>query len=293
MSPEGARGRVMSFVVVSLYTPDYREKAERLAASCTAFGLPTNLIEAPAVHASISRRGSGDLSLTKPVIISKALERWAKPVLWLDADMVIRERPERIESLAGHTDLAIYNWLADEHTDAWRPLANATPGKEGRPRFWEFRHAIDYFDQNQLFCSGGTQLWSPGEASAALLDDWQATIAAYPGVADDECLDFAFNNRDNTALRREWLGKDYVRLSWWPQVRPVIDHPDMAGEGTPAHIPETGRRKRFYPERAKIVMPPPGSIPRAAIIDVEEGWLLRRVDGGLVRVEPANRPFWP
>ncbi len=275
----------MSLLVVSLHTPDYRTKAGRLAASCAAFGLPTAFTEAPAVHPSISARGGAIGGPTKPALIRQALAASGEPVLWLDADMMVREQPEHLEALAGTCDLAIYNWLADDHTDAWRPL-------EGQSRYWEFRHAIDYFDETQLFCSGGTQLWSATEAALALLDDWQAAIEAHPGVADDECLDFAFNNRDNTALRREWLRKDYVRLRWWPHVKPVIDHPDPTGEGTPAHLPGTGQRKRFYPERAKIVMPPPGSIPRAAIIDVEEGWLLRRVDDELVRVEPAKTTFW-
>lgn len=280
------------FVVVSLHTPDYGPKVERLAKSCEVVRLPAAFIEAPTVHFSISRRGHADLGLTKPRIILQALERWKKPVLYLDADMVVRESLTQIEGLAGTCDLAIYNWLADPHTDAWKPVDGAAPGLHGRPRYWEFRHAIDYFDESQLFCSGGTQLWSPSKAALGLLDDWQATIAAHPGVADDESLDFTFNNRDNAGLRPHWLGKEYLRCSWWPHVRPVIEHPDPAGENEPEHIPDSAGRKRFYPERARIVLPPPGSTPRAAIIDVEEGWLLRRTNDGLVRVEPAKTGFW-
>jgi hypothetical protein len=282
------------FVVATLHTPDYRGKAERLAASCRAFGLTFAAYEVPQIHSSISRHGADDPALAKPATIRRALSEHAVPVLYLDADMVIVQPLDGLAAIARACDFAIYNWLADPASDAWRPVdRDPATTRVREARYWELRHAIDYHDEAQLICSGATQLWAPSPAALALLDDWQAAIAAFPGAADDECLDFAFNNRDNGALRPGWLDKSFVRYPWWPHVRPVIDHPDPTGTRTPASIPEDGPRRRFYPERAGVKLPPPDSLPRSAILDIEEGWLLREANGQLVRVERARTAFWP
>lgn len=282
------------FLVVTLHTAAFQQKARRLAASCRAMGLPLAIYEMPQAHCSIVRGGSSDPRLAKAAVIRSALDIFARPILFVDADMNFVRRPELLESIAGDCDFAVYNWLADPWNDAWKPFGEEPTGRRiSDIRYWEFRHAIDYYDPDQLLCSGGAQFWSPSLSARALLDDWQAALDEFPGAADDECLDFAFNNRDNSGLRRQWLDKDHVRCPWWPYVRPVIDHPDPTGERTPASIPEDGPRLRFYPERAGTMMPPPGSIPRAAIIDIVEGWLLRYIDGRFVRVEPAGMPFFP
>jgi hypothetical protein len=79
-----------AFIVAAMFTPDYRHRAQRLAASLDSFGLAYALFEVPTVHRSISAKGEGDLTVSKPRFIRFALEQFAKPVLYVDADMVFR-----------------------------------------------------------------------------------------------------------------------------------------------------------------------------------------------------------
>jgi hypothetical protein len=286
----------MPFLVVAMHTASHSDRADRLLASCRTAGLAATLQEVPAVHRSISPSGSSDMTLTKASFIRRAIEAHGRPVLYVDVDIVFRERPARLETFAASSDFAIYNWLADAWNDAWLPMPVRTEaGESFVKRFWKFSHAVDAFDPGQLVCSGAVQLWGPSVAALDLLDAWQRTIAAHPGVADDECLDFAFNNRDNGALRPTWLDKSHVRYPWWPHVRPVIDHPDPVGGSSAAlkHMPERNGRKRFYPERARRPAPLPNAFPRWAILDVEQACLLRIVNDAFVPVARVPEPFWP
>ena len=55
----------------------YESYARRLVASCRKFSLPHSIWRAPAVHCSISLRGSADLRFTKPAFIGFCLDRLA------------------------------------------------------------------------------------------------------------------------------------------------------------------------------------------------------------------------
>jgi len=58
-------GKQRSYVIGAMFTAAYAHKAERLAASCERFELPYVIHEVPAVHSSISHRGTDDLAYTK------------------------------------------------------------------------------------------------------------------------------------------------------------------------------------------------------------------------------------
>ncbi len=282
-----------SLMVVSLHTPSHAARADRLADSCRALGLAFALYELPAVHRSISALGVDDPAFTKPAVIRQAIETFGKPVLFVDADIVFRQRPDRIEALAVSCDFAIYNWLADDWTDTWEPIEWQEDGQIFSRRFWGYRHAIDYLDPGQLFCSGGVQLWGISEAAARLLGDWQAAIETFAPASDDECLDFTFNNRDNSDLRYAWLEKGELRMPWWPHVRPVIDHPDpVAQTGASRSLVESDERKRFYPDRAVLRLPPPHAIPRWAVIDIDKGRMMEWLDGRFIDAGPFEGRFW-
>ena len=145
------------YIVCSMFTPDYRQKAERLAASLDCFALAHALFEAPQVHRSISAGGGDELSFSKPRFIAAMLGRFAKPVLYVDSDVVLRQQPGLIADLcAQRCDFAIYNWLADPVNDAWRP--------DGAGR-WRFFFGIDVASDTQLMASGAVQLWKGTQAA--------------------------------------------------------------------------------------------------------------------------------
>jgi hypothetical protein len=287
------------FVVTGLFTPPYAALAQRLRASCEAFALPHVLYEVEAVHKSISVRGSGPASATKASLISFVLGAHRRPVLYMDVDCVFRQPPELIARLLaqGH-DFAIYNWLAEEYTDAFQPLPVEVDGPNGetivaRNRYFAFTHGMDHFDPAQLMCSGPVQLYADTAAARRLLGLWQETITKLDGCADDHCMDYAFNNRaaELAGLRPAWLPKAYARYAWWIYAEPVIDHPEFPDPATHfPPIPETPQRKRYYPERAakrEVRL-----LPRDCIIDVRGKRLLRPSGGELSEVGRTAIDFW-
>ncbi len=282
------------YLVVSLHTPSYRAKADRLLASCRRFSLPAVVYELPDIHHSISLKGAPDLAYTKSAVIRLALKTFGKPVFYVDADMVFVEHPTPVRSLIPNFDFGIYNWFADAQADAWRPIEIPRPGAPvSGKRYWCFRYALDLWDPAQLFASGASQFWNATAASAALLDDWQNALAEFPTVADDECLDFAFNNRDNTGLRAAWFDKSYARYPWWPHVKPVVDHPDeITGESGRISLTSPDHRMRYYPERATPLTPHPACFPRGAILDLRDKVLLRAAEDQLLIVGRLKNRFW-
>ena len=208
-----------SFTVCAMFTPDYRHTAERLAASLDHLALAYALFEVPQVHRSISPKGGGELDFSKPRFIAAMLEQFAKPVLYVDSDMMFREPPNLISELcAKGCDFAIYNWLSDPVNDAWRP------DEVGR---WHFFFSIDVASNTQLMASGAVQLWRGAAAAHALLGHWEQRLTENPGAQDDHCLDAAFNYGNVPGLNPSWLPKAYCRYAFWPYVRPVIDHPEF------------------------------------------------------------------
>jgi hypothetical protein len=290
----GAATATPRFLVASMYTSDYRDLAERLRASLHAVGLTSELHETPIIDDSISLRGTRNPAYTKANFIRSMLDRHRIPILYLDCDCVMRDTPRRIESLvADAVDFSIYNWLADEHTDAFVPLAagpSAEPGAASAPRFFQFSHSIDGFAPEQLLCSGAAQFYAPTEAARGLLVAWADAINAHPGVPDDECLDFAFNLRSSGRRKPHsaWLDKGYARYLFWVYVKPIIDHPQLPFMKARNSIKSVTGAPRWKPQLAELRVG--GRLfPRDGLIDSVEKVILRprQVPGQDGRLELA------
>ncbi|HEU0096473.1 MAG TPA: hypothetical protein VFQ52_08455 [Rhizomicrobium sp.] len=270
------------FVVCAMFTPGYRLKAERLAASLEQLGLAYTLFETPQIHRSVSGRGSNDIAFAKPCFISEMLKRFGKPMLYVDADMVFRQQPALIARLcADRTDFAIYNWLVDAENDAWMPA--------GDTGLWKFYFAMDALSDSQLAASGAVQLWNNTRSAHALLAAWEAALSGFPGVQDDHCLDFAFNHT-GVGLCARWLSKEYARYAFWPYADPVIDHPDF-----PA--PQAGQFAALGMKRvdaSKVTMPTRKQhpFPRDALIDTVKNLLLIPQPDGSRAAVPLARPLF-
>lgn len=271
------------FIVCGMFTPNYLHRAERLLASLESFGLRYALFEVATIHRSISIRGEGDLALSKPRFIRFLLERFDTPVLYLDCDVVLRKPPKRIASLAqSHCDFAIYNWLADDCNDAWRP-------EPGTP-LWKFYFRVDLTSQTQLMASGAVQFWRGTQAAFNLLTDWEQSLRNHPRSEDDQCLDFAYNHGDRTGLKPEWLPKSYCRYAYWIYAQPIIDHPQfpqpLSGQ---FHQLGSERFDRAQLNRTDKRQP----FPRALVIDVSTRKLLKQEAGeSLTIAGPLKRPLY-
>lgn len=280
-----------SFVVVSMFTPSHRDPATRLATSLAQLGLPFAIYEVPAVHRSISPRGIDDPAFTKANFISFVLDEFRAPILYVDCDCVFRVEPKRVRALvADGCDFAIYNWLADEHTDAFEPVhvpAAGIPSDNARPSLFRYSHSIDWFAPDQLLSSGAVQFYANSAMVRDLLAAWSTAIRDCPGVPDDQCLDYAFNYRRPTTrnARWAWFDKAYARYLFWIYVRPIIDHPQIPAPSNPAAatIMSAIGVPRWRMDNAE--MRAEGRLfPRDAIIDAERRIILRpsiagRTDG--------------
>lgn len=269
------------FIVCAMFTRSHQAKAEKLAASLDAFGLTHAIFEVPQVHRSISAGGREDPTFSKPRFIRFALEKFGKPILYVDADVIFRKSPERIVSLCDEgCDFAIYNWLADPVNDAWR-----TDG-----RLWKFFFSVDVVSDSQLMASGAVQLWNGTDAAFGLLKDWEQSLERHPRSEDDHCLDYAYNHGDRYGLKPRWLPKDYCRYAFWPYVAPVIDHPEFPAPIT-GHFHSLGA-ERFVREkisRTKKQQP----FPRDAMVDAHGLQLMQqRPDGGLTPIGPLPLPLF-
>lgn len=282
------------FLVATMYTPSYADRAARLRASCEALKLPLVSAEIPTIHNSISVKGSPDLRYTKPNFIRSLLQRHRRPILYVDADCVFRSHPVLVDELvAGGTDFGIYNWAADPDNEAFVPINIRSGGEIVRSRYFDLSHRVHWYSVSQAVLSGCVQLYADSDAAETLLQLWQGAIQRFPGSADDACLMHVLNNRDPRldALSTYWLPKEYARYAWWIYVKPVIDHPEvpsLVNTGF-APIPEGPDGRYFYPERCEIT---PAKFPFPCILDVQDKVLHEVVDGELLPAGAVDMDFW-
>lgn len=289
------------FVVGIMSTPDTLGKATRLLASCKAQALAAVLYEAPTVHCSTSVKGSDDLSYTRPSFIRFLLQKYHKPLLYLDPDCLMAEAPSRIFSLVEESvDFAIYNWLADEQNDGYLPVNIQV--REGwsavaySDRYYHYSHGVDIHDPSQLMCSSAVQFWNDSDNARELLIAWQRLIERNPRCAGEHALDFVFNYRGDAlpGLKTAWLDKGYVRFPWWIYVKPVIDHPATPGGGGewPESLEKNEGVPRFDYRKLKKHAADP-VFPRDCMIDTVENRLVRSgYDGSMQTVGPLPVPIW-
>lgn len=286
------------FVVAGFFTHDYTARAERLARSCAATGVAFALHEVAAVHRSISPRGRSEGGLSKPDFILDALERFRRPVLYVDIDCVLRAYPVLVERLlAGGADVALYNWLADADTEAFMPVEIECEGRVSRGRYYAYSHRMDLHSRDQLICSGCTQVYADSEPARTLLQGWRQVIAARPDCSDDACLNLAYNNLAGSVVA-DWLPKAYARCSWWIFTAPVIDHPDprINTDDQFAPLDQFGAvAGATSPWRARPGRPLPtsGCFPELTVLDVLERRVFELDDGRLRPVGSIVAPLHP
>jgi hypothetical protein len=287
------------YIVGAMMTRSHAHFGERLSASCRAHSLPLALFEAPVIHRSISPKGTDDLRYTKAKFVQFLLERYQRPILYLDADCVVAQQPTRVGDLLSQgVDFAIFNWLAEEHTESYVradvKVQHGPAGESLQARFYRFSHSIDMKCQYQLLGSGAVQLYNNTDAARRLLAHWQGVIESSPCSADDKCLDLAFNNypSGDPPLTAAWLDKSYARYAWWIYQRPVIDHPEFpySGQGFKP-LDEANGRPRFRPgslQRRTVDY----VFPKDCLIDAQTRTLLRLQQGAWQTVGTIGVPLW-
>tara|TARA_B100001121_G_C18646673_1_gene602025 strand:+ start:590 stop:1483 length:894 start_codon:yes stop_codon:yes gene_type:complete len=218
-----------NFIIISFFTENYIDKADRLIKSLNNFDLSYKIYKIPNIHFSKSIKGNNDISYSQPSLILDCIESLNSSVLYVDVDMVFREKPRKIFYFEkNQIDFAIYNWFEDKDNDAFQPVKATIKGKSYT--FYKRTHSIDYFNESdtQLYSSGGVSFHSKSKLSKKILNEWMKNISLYPKSPDDQTLDFTYNNikNDLKKIKTFWLDKSYCRCRFWIFTKPVIDHPD-------------------------------------------------------------------
>ncbi len=226
--------KVEEFLIVSFFTQNYKDKADRLINSLNNFNLNYKIFEVPTIHYSKSDKGSNDINYCMPKLIIDMLKQFKVPIIFLDCDLVVMKEPKLFYSLKEkNIDFAIYNWLEDSENDGYLPVKLKINSERGEIEETYYINSVNVKLLNnpnkevQLFSSGGVAYFSESNSSINILNKWLENIIKYPKAPDDQLLDHTFNYSSTVRknLKVEWLDKSYCRVFWWIFSQPIIDHP--------------------------------------------------------------------
>lgn len=284
------------FVVCAFFTSAnaaLEKYAERLSRSCDKYDIPYSVYKVPMVHRSISENGSDDLEFTKANFIRLNLDRFERQdVLYMDIDTFFVDRPDKLFDLRSQRcDLAVYNWLADKHNEAYVPVALNNDNVHSE--LFAFSHSIEFYSIEQLLCSGGVQYYGNTSRARFLLNRWQVVVAKNACSADDKSLDYAFNNYifGKLTFNHIWLDKAYLRMAWWPHVKPVILHPGFPTRRSQSPTDNVVETRRFYPELCQRRDWEPW-FARDRLIDTKSRVLVKIEKGKVIQSTPIEASFW-
>ena len=226
--------KVEDFLIVSFFTQNYKDKADRLINSLNNFNLNYKIFEVPTIHYSKSDKGSNDINYCMPKLIIDMLKQFKIPIIFLDCDLVVMKEPKLFYSLKEkNIDFAIYNWLEDSENDGYLPVKLKINSERGEIEETYYINSVNVKllnnpnKEGQLFSSGGVAYFSESNSSINVLNEWLENIIKYPKAPDDQLLDHTFNYSSTVRknLKVEWLDKSYCRVFWWIFSQPIINHP--------------------------------------------------------------------
>ena len=226
--------KVEDFLIVSFFTQNYKDKADRLINSLNNFNLNYKIFEIPTIHYSKSDKGSNDINYCMPKLIIDMLKQFKIPIIFLDCDLVVMKEPKLFYSLKEkNIDFAIYNWLEDSENDGYLPVKLKINSERGEIEETYYINSVNVKllnnpnKEGQLFSSGGVAYFSESNSSINVLNEWLENIIKYPKAPDDQLLDHTFNYSSTVRknLKVEWLDKSYCRVFWWIFSEPIINHP--------------------------------------------------------------------
>lgn len=290
-----------NFIICSMFTSDPPKLsiyANRLIQSCEQFQLPYIIYEIPQVHQSISLKGTDHVAFTKANIIFSTLNRYPRlNVLYLDIDVLFTDYPSKIEEISNsQINFAIYNWLNDQHNEAYVPIIQTADFEERFSHFYVLSHFVSLYDPTQLNCSGAVQFYKNSDFAKYLLQAWQYVVAENPIYADDQLLNYTYNNFvfDKTNFSAFWLDKSYCRYAWWPHIKPVINHPDFPDNSSRAqittihHLPEVVLHEELlYNKKSADLL-----FPSEYVLDTKNNFIYKFDKGKIVDKKPFTQPLW-
>ncbi len=246
--------KVEEFLIVSFFTQNYKDKADRLINSLNNFNLNYKIFEVPTIHYSKSDKGSNDINYCMPKLIIDMLKQFKIPIIFLDCDLVVMKEPKLFYSLREkNIDFAIYNWLEDSENDGYLPVKLKINSEKGEIEETYYINSVNVKllnnpnKEGQLFSSGGVAYFSESNSSINVLNEWLENIIKYPKAPDDQLLDHTFNYSSTVRknLKVEWLDKSYCRVFWWIFSEPIINHPGQMSHRVNDNFFQITGKERF------------------------------------------------
>ena len=283
--------KVEEFLIVSFFTQNYKDKADRLINSLNNFNLNYKIFEVPTIHYSKSDKGSNDINYCMPKLIIDMLKQFKVPIIFLDCDLVVMKEPKLFYSLKEkNIDFAIYNWLEDSENDGYLPVKLKISSERGEIEETYYINSVNVKllnnpnKEGQLFSSGGVAYFSESNSSINFLNEWLENIIKYPKAPDDQLLDHTFNYSSTVRknLKVEWLDKSYCRVFWWIFSEPIINHPGHMSHRVNDNFFKITGKERFKIENT--IKRNSSKVSKEFIIDAKNKKILKVEKGKIIVV---------
>ena len=240
------RSSQIAFVGVSLFSPKYEVKAQRLLKSCNKLGVCCKATEMrPDVFGPAAPEGSEAFRYKtiaiKPIFLLTQIEKTAEPVVYLDVDLEFHQFPKLFLPGSwpeGPRDVALFNFWANETNVTQRRTPN-------------IGSAVCFFNRTYR--------------AKKLLTAWAEAMQYKTNerAPDDQVLDtLLVQGGWLRHVSLGWLPVSYLRTmpSYYRGVDPVIDHDRGTQPGVSGH-------SSYKPLMPKVIWMEP--VDKSEVLDIE------------------------
>lgn len=187
-------------VVVTFYTPEYKQEATELLVSCDNFGVDVKAYPKPS-------KGSWVHNCTmKAEVILEALAEHQTGVVWVDADARFRDIPSLFDRLDAY-DFGCY-WIPN----VWNKKQNTHLRPWGP-------------DRGNEALAGGTMYFNNTSKSIDLINDWKEEAIKNPTVWEQQSLQKVWDRHDKNGLKTFCFPQSYCKVfdaPWFEEQKPIV-----------------------------------------------------------------------
>jgi hypothetical protein len=240
-----------NFIVISLWSPKFKSKAERQLRSCERNGVCCKSTHIPPdIFGANIKEGSDafrfEIIASKPAFILSELEATRSPVVFADTDMEFHEYPKLFDSrLVGKEGGWPCCSLPDSNgqcTSAGVPMEGVGSRDLGVFNYWG--NETDQFHGKSPSLGSGVMFINTTQRAVDVMIAWAEAMAndANAEAPDDQVLNKLLN--EGAWLPRAsfgYLPASYMRTMPWfyRGVSPVIDHDHGSSPGVAGHSEAT------------------------------------------------------